>query len=192
MVTLVLYWSREPWDGAVSICEMLELPEERRAVLSGFVQDYKLNLINMYELQGLDACNGQLKYVLKLLQFDQDKNKIYQEITANSGYEHLKPETGKVIAALLGNEKISQHIEDQLKKKGDHVNMCKALDDLCMDMERRGMERGRMQGIRIFILDNLEEQIPGERIIMKLQRRYEVDEETAREYYRLYAETNEV
>lgn len=187
VITLVLYWSREPWDGARSIWEMLDLSEEKKAALLPYIQEYKLNMINMYELQGTDACKGQLKYVLRLLQLDNDKKEIYKEIRTNEEYERLKPETGKVISALLGNSKISQYVDEQIAKKGEHVDMCKALEELCADMENRGLEQGRLQGIRIFILDNLEENVPGDRIILKLQRHYEVDEETAREYYQMYA-----
>ncbi len=204
VITLVLYWRREPWDGARSIQEMLDITEQGKDSLSAFLQNYRLNLVNMYELQELESCDGQLKHVLKLLQLDQDKKAIYTEISENPEYKSLKPETGKVIAALLGNERVSFSIEEQLKKKGDTVNMCKALDDLCVDMESRGLEKGIekgieqgiekgleqgiKQGIRIFILDNLEENVPKERIILKLQRRFDMDEKTADEYYRMYEE----
>lgn len=194
VITLVLYWRRKPWDGARSILEMLDISENQKGSLSAFLQDYKLNLINMYELQELESCDGQLKHVLKLLQLDQNKKAIYTEISENPEYKSLKPETGKVIAALLGNERISSCIEEQLKGKGDTVNMCKALDDLCADMESRGLEKGIekgleqgiKQGIRIFILDNLEENVSKERIILKLQRRFDMDEETADEYFQIY------
>lgn len=66
--------------------------------------------------------------------------------------------------------------------------MCKALDDLWKDAENQGMERGLEQGISIFILDNLEEQIPKDRIIRKLQRRFGLEEEQADQYYAQYAE----
>lgn len=127
VITLVLYWKREPWDGAKSIAELLDISEEEKSTLSAFLQDYKINLINMYDLQNLDSCQGQLRQVLKLLQLDQDKQAICEEILDHSKeYENLKPETGKVIAALLGSEKVYACIEEQLKTKGDAVNMCEA------------------------------------------------------------------
>ena len=204
VITLVLYWRREPWDGAKSILEMLDLSESDKNSLTVFLQDYRLNLINMYELSGLESCDGQLKHVLKLLQLDQDKNAIYTEVSENPEYRSLKPETGKVIAALLGNERVSWSVEEQLKKKGDTVNMCKALDDLCADMESMGLEKGILkgieqgieqgleQGIRIFILDNLEENVPKERIVLKLQRRFDMDEKTADEYFQMYGDRKTV
>lgn len=41
---------------------------------------------------------------------------------------------------------------------------------------------GMEKGIREFILDNLEEQIPAEKILMKLQKRFSLTEEAAQEY----------
>lgn len=194
VITIVLYWSRKPWNGAVSLWEMLDLTEEEKRSLAPFLQNYRLNLINMYELQGEDSCAGQLKYILRLLRMDQDKKAIYTEVTANPEYRNLKPETGSVLAVLLGSEKIRRSVEEQWKKKGETFDMCKALDDLWKDAEsqglerglEQGLERGLEQGISIFILDNLEEKIPKERIILKLQRRFGLEEEEADRYYTRY------
>lgn len=195
VVTLVLYWSREPWDGARTLYDMLDLTEEEKRNLSPFLQDYRLNLFNMYELPENENCKGQLKYILRLLQLDQDKKAIYAEVSKNPEYKNLRLDTGDVLAALLGSEKIKKCVEEQRKRKGETFDMCKALDDLWKDAEHQGMERGMKrgiergitQGIRIFILDNLEENVPRERILLKLQKRFELNEEAANQYYSEYA-----
>ena len=50
----------------------------------------------------------------------------------------------------------------------------------------KGMEKGVEEGIKVFILDNIEENIPRERIIEKLQRRFDLTEEQALEKYEKY------
>ena len=50
----------------------------------------------------------------------------------------------------------------------------------------KGMEKGVEEGIKVFILDNIEENIPKERIIEKLQRRFDLTEEQALEKYEKY------
>lgn len=47
---------------------------------------------------------------------------------------------------------------------------------------------GYSGGIRIFILDNLEEQIPRVRIVLKLKKHFGLSEEAANRYYEKYAE----
>lgn len=99
VITLVLYWSREPWDGARSLLDML----------------------------------------------DQDKKAIHEEVTGNPEYRNLNLETGRVLAVLLGSEKIKQCVEmDRTKGAFD---MCKALDDLWKDAEQQGMECGMERGM---------------------------------------------
>ena len=51
-----------------------------------------------------------------------------------------------------------------------------------------GLEEGLQEGIRAFILDNLEEQIPETRILSKLERRFSLTPEQAKEYFEKYAE----
>ncbi|SHJ28289.1 Rpn family recombination-promoting nuclease/putative transposase [Hespellia stercorisuis] len=53
--------------------------------------------------------------------------------------------------------------------------------------EARGEARGLERGIEAFVLDNREENVPEERIIAKLAKRFELTEEKANEYYKQYA-----
>ncbi len=50
-----------------------------------------------------------------------------------------------------------------------------------------GREEGRKEGIQAFILDNVEEQIPKERILKKLQKRFDLSAENACYYYERFA-----
>ncbi|MDO4295559.1 MAG: hypothetical protein Q4D90_05295 [bacterium] len=47
---------------------------------------------------------------------------------------------------------------------------------------QEGMQQGILEGIYIFIQDNIEEGTPPERIIEKLQKRFSLSEEEAVEY----------
>ncbi|MBS6398225.1 MAG: hypothetical protein KH452_13935 [Clostridiales bacterium] len=111
-----------------------------------YVQDYKLNLVNMYDLEHAESCEGQLKYVLKLLQLDQDKRAICEEISGNSEYRNLRPETGKVISVLLGSSKIEEYMKEQYDKEGGSADMCKALEDLEREAKQQGKVEGKIEG----------------------------------------------
>lgn len=108
-------------------------------------------------------------------------------MSENPEYRNLKLDTGDVLAALLGSQRIKTCVEEQRKKKGKTFDMCKALDDLWKDAENQGIQIGIEQGVRIFILDNLEEKVPQERILLKLQKRFGLSERDADRYYREYA-----
>ena len=51
-----------------------------------------------------------------------------------------------------------------------------------------GHNNGVEEGIKAFILDNIEENIPKERTIEKLQRRFDITQEQAIEKYEKYGE----
>lgn len=158
VITLILYWKREQWDGARTLQEMLDLTEEEKEELSPFLQDYHLNLINMYELQNLDACESQLKYVLKLIKLDQDKAALYREITENSDYKNLTPETGRVLGTLMGDQRISQKVEEQMMK-GENANMCKALEELWADARNEGINQGVESEKKTIILNMIKHNV---------------------------------
>lgn len=46
---------------------------------------------------------------------------------------------------------------------------------------------GREEGIEAMVLDNLEEQVPMERIISKLQKYFQLTEEMSQQYYQKYS-----
>lgn len=144
VITIVLYWSREPWDGAKSLVDMLNISETEKQALEPFLQNYKLNLVNMYELKDNGICKGQLKYILRLLHLDKDKKAMYEEVKSDPGYKKLKPETGKVLSALLGSREIGRRIELQKQQEGE-IDMCKALEDLWNDAVAEGEEKGKLE-----------------------------------------------
>lgn len=55
----------------------------------------------------------------------------------------------------------------------------------------QGLKRGLDYGIRAMILDNIEADIPKHLIIDKLQKRFEIDRDTAESYYDNIAETKD-
>lgn len=58
---------------------------------------------------------------------------------------------------------------------------------MLMDEGRiEGREEGREEGIRAIILDNLEENIPKEKILIKLQKRFNLTEEQSEQYYQRF------
>ena len=57
------------------------------------------------------------------------------------------------------------------------------------ESEEKGRQEGIREGICAFVLDNLEENVPEERIVQKLQLRFRLPKATAEEYVAGYAKT---
>ena len=64
--------------------------------------------------------------------------------------------------------------------------MCN-LSDLVEEAMERGMRHGIERGIEAFIFDNLEEHVSKERIIAKLQKRFQLAQSRTEEYFDEYA-----
>ena len=72
------------------------------------------------------------------------------------------------------------YVYDQGKEAGEQIGM------------KRGIEQGIERGIEAFILDNLEENIPKERIIEKLQKRFELSQTKAESYVERYMDRGSI
>lgn len=69
--------------------------------------------------------------------------------------------------------------------------MLKYIEETTLEKMYReeGMQEGIQQGMKALILDNLEENVSKEKIIGKLQRRFELSLEQAELYYQKFADT---
>ncbi len=54
--------------------------------------------------------------------------------------------------------------------------------------DQENIEKGRMEGIEAIILDNLEEGISKERILIKLQKLFALNQEEAEQYYKKFSQ----
>lgn len=75
--------------------------------------------------------------------------------------------------------------QDKEKRLEYEARQKAVLDHNQMMLEARqdGLEQGIQQGIRILIIDGLEDQLPKKRILLKLQRYFSLTEEQAEEYF---------
>ena len=86
--------------------------------------------------------------------------------------------------------KTLQVISQDEEKRMAYEAREKALRDYnqgMLEAELRGQEIGRKEGIQALILDNLEEQVTQERILTKLQKRFNLNETEAKYYYEQYS-----
>ncbi|MCD8363419.1 MAG: hypothetical protein LUC98_10795, partial [Lachnospiraceae bacterium] len=83
---------------------------------------------------------------LRLLQKDQNRAALYQEVQKEPAYKRLDQETGRMIAVLLRDDALQQYIEDQGEDGKETFNMCKALDDMRQEAIERGISQGMNRG----------------------------------------------
>lgn len=75
VVTLVVHFGADEWDGPLSLYEMMDLKNEK---LLEFVQDYRIFLIDPYKLtdDDLEKFSSSLGDVLGYIKYSKDKNAL--------------------------------------------------------------------------------------------------------------------
>lgn len=145
VITLVLHFGVDPWDGATSLHEMMDFPlEEMRT----FIQDYKIHLIDPAALEPdeLEKFSTSLREVLGCIKYSKDKEKLSFFIRNNTRMM-LEINAARVIQAIT-------NITLDLSEEVEEVDMCKAIDDMMQDSREEGKAEGRTEGI-LFALTGL-------------------------------------
>ena len=130
VVTLVINFSNEPWDGPVSLSEMIE--SGNKAYLK-FIPDYRINLIDPFSIAPNDfkKFSSHLKEILLYLKCSRNKEDLKQLLQTEKVYEHTPNEVVGLINILTGsNIKIDETAEE--------TNMCQALQGLLQDSRKEG------------------------------------------------------
>lgn len=135
IISIVIYYNEKPWDGPLSLKDMIvEMPEQIAAAFS----DYKMNLLQVRESSKYHFNNEDVRTVFEISEYIY--NERFDEIQKKYGNRDVKAE----LATVIGTITESNHIVEQAaKKEGGFINMCGALERL----EKRGIEKGIEQGI---------------------------------------------
>ena len=87
--------------------------------------------------------------------------------------------------------RLQYHILTDDGIREDVTTMCNLSQGILEKGEARGEARGRaverIESIRILIADNIEEGVPGEKTIAKLQKHYHLSENEAKQYYEKFS-----
>ena len=158
---------------------------------SEFIEEIRRNLRAGMVLedaveQGIEACmnRGILEDILRKSKMEVRKM-LLTEYDEKAEREYLRKEAiemgleeGRAMGLEQGLEQGLQQGLEQGLEQGLQQGLEQGL--------QQGIQQGIQKGICAFILDNLEENVPKERILSKLERRFFLTPEQAREYFEKY------
>ena len=133
VITLVIHFGEKPWDGPLSLHEMMDIPDP---AIKNLVSDYQIHLIDPARMtqKELEKFSTSLREVLGFIKYSRDKNQLSAFIRKSKQIE-IEQEAMLVIKEIT---KTPLKISEQEEK----VDMCKAIDD----MIKENMEIGRAEG----------------------------------------------
>ena len=180
VITVVVYYGDNPWDGATTLHGMLDIPDKMKP----FVNDYKMLLV--------EARQNDLTFhnMTNIAFFDMLKVVLDKSITKNEAkekvieyaLEHNVDETVVMTVAGATNRKIDYNA---LSKKGD-VTMCTLFDEIekegMIKGEAKGKAEGIIAGIQALIESLQEMEVPYTKTQNQLMVKFSLSEDTAQEY----------
>ena len=181
VITIVVYYGEKPWDGAMSLHGMLDVPEEMKQ----FVNDYKMNLVEARQ-NSLAFHNMDNIDFFNLLELVLDRGMPKNEAKENAikyVSEHRVDRT--VIMTLAGatNCKIDYNA---LAAKGD-ADMCTLFNEIAKEGEARGEARGKARGKAEGIIETgLDCGLSENDILERLQKKLEISLQQAQEYLAMF------
>lgn len=132
IMNLVIYTGERPWDGPMTLHDMLEMDES----LKRFVPDYPLYLIDLGHNKGYNFRDRKLRELSEIL------NMIYsgEETDKEVGRDMLS------LAGILANDRKLYIAANKGAKEGGSVNMCNILAERDRRSEARGISIGEARG----------------------------------------------
>ena len=168
VITVILYYGEKEWDGAKSLHEMLEIPEELKA----YVNDYKMLLVEARE-NDLRLHNINNKDLFSLLEIILDSSLSKNERKEQAIEYSRKNKTDRSVAITVAGA-TNTKLDYSVLEKGED-GMCTLFKEIA--------EEGRARGI---IETGLDFGLSEQDILERLQIKLDISLEMAQEYFRMF------
>ena len=144
VVTIVIYYGEDPWDGPDSLVDMLSIPKE----LEGLVSNYRMNLLEVRDSEQYRFSNEEVETVFDVTR--KIYRKQYEELENTYGDKTISYELFKVITTISNSEELLE--KAACEEKGE-VRMCRALEEWANQKRAEGIKEGIKAGIKEGIND---------------------------------------
>ena len=142
VVTLVIYWGPDRWDGPLTLKEMYAAVDD--AVMQ-YVPDYKINLIAPEQMTDneIKEFKTSLKEVMLYIKYSKDKNKLLEIAQEDPDFLSMDRQAAEVINTVT-NSKL------KYPEGKETINMCLAIEEMRMDSKREGEIKGAVETCKNF------------------------------------------
>ncbi len=141
VITLVILFSPDEWDGPTSLHEMLNIEDE---YILPLLPDYQIHLITPYGLSKdeLNKFHSSLREVLTFIKYSKDKGKMEEAVRDN--FKKLRKEEINVLNYCA-------NVNLKLPPGEEEVDVCKAWEDMKQETAAKVEERTLLEALRNII-----------------------------------------
>lgn len=157
VITLVVYWGEEKWQGAKSLHDMICFGEDKAFAdtLKTLVPEYPLHFLNLSEVHDYQNFQSEIRMLFELYDRRNDKEEFYQYLNHNDGCRQIDEETVWALGEML-NINAEKLKSKALRKKEGGADMCRAIEELIEDGRVEGKTEGILEGDAARIVKSIE------------------------------------
>lgn len=145
VVTVVLYYGAEPWNGPRDLKELLDgqgLPAE----LEKFVNYYPLHILEVRRFRDVEKFETDLGQVFRFLQCADDKDSLKKLIGKyKQEYSAVDEDAYDVMAAMADSRELEK-LKESCLEEGGKVDMCQAMREWAKEERLEGRKEGLSEG----------------------------------------------
>ena len=145
VITLVLYYGKKPWDGAMDLHGLMDCAGYPEPMLR-LVNNYRLHVLEVRRFVNIRRFRTDLYQVFGFIQRSGDKEAERRFTEENRVYfEGMDEEAFDVITAITGSRELEQ-VKEQYREEGGRINMCEAIRGMIEDGRIEGRLEGKIEG----------------------------------------------
>ena len=157
VITLVVYWGEEKWQGAKSLHDMICFGEDKifADTLKTLVPEYPLHFLNLSEVHDYQNFHSEIRMLFELYDRRNDKAEFYKYLHSNEDCRKIDEETVWALGKMLNinTEKIRNRT---VQEEGGRSDMCRAIEELIEDGRVEGRAEGCLAGDAARIVKSIE------------------------------------
>lgn len=156
VITLVVYWGKEKWQGAKNLHDMVDFGEDNTLAenLKQLIPVYPLHFLNLAEQTEYDNFQTELKILFELYARRNDKKEFMQYLKSHEVCRQLDKETYQTLGVLTNSKRLMCGKYIETKERGE-VNMCQAIEELIEDGRKEGNLSGRQGMLYELVRDGM-------------------------------------
>lgn len=148
--TLCLYHGEEPWDGPLSLSDMVDFGADRED-MGRFFADYPITLFCVNEQDNFKMFHTELREVFTVMNCRRNKKLLYDTLLRDPACRTLDAEALKVVSVILNAPGLwsrrDKYILKNQTENREEYDMCQAMRELLADAEAAGRKQGISQGL---------------------------------------------
>lgn len=143
-VTILLYYGEEPWDGPVTLHEMLDFTDIPQS-LKEMTADHRINLVEIRKLKDTSIFHTDVRHVFEFIRCSENKDALKALVEGEEYFRNMEEDAFDVVLQYVNG--VEQLKEKDYYRKDGKVDMCTAIKEWMAEERKAGLIAGREEGM---------------------------------------------